>query len=97
MEQKKYYKHDLERMTVYQLQEIARREKIIPAVVNRLDKDLLIRTILRYRGAETALLINEYRAEDYERLEKIFPTLNFQIMPTNLTCNARITYSRLSA
>jgi len=90
MEQKKYYKRDLERMTVYQLQEIARREKIIPAVVNRLDKNLLIQTILRYRGAETALLINEYRAEDYERLEKIFPQLTFQIMPTNLTCNARI-------
>ena len=31
MEQKKYYEHDLKRMTVYQLQEIARHEKIIPA------------------------------------------------------------------
>ena len=90
MEQKKYYKHDLQRMTVYQLQEIARREKIIPAVVNRLDKELLIKTILRYRGAETALLINEFRAEDYERLEKIFPQITFQPQPTNLTCNARI-------
>ena len=90
MEQKKYYKRDLQRMTVYQLQEIARREKIIPAVVNRLDKELLIQTILRYRGAETALLINEYRAEDYERLEKIFPQITFQVLPTNLTCNARI-------
>ena len=70
MEQKRYYERDLQRMTVYQLQEIARREKIIPAVVNRLDKELLIKTILLYRGAERALLINEYRAEDYRRLEE---------------------------
>lgn len=90
MEQKKYYEHDLNRMTVYQLQEIARREKIIPAVVNRLDKELLIRTILRYRGAEKALLINEYRAEDYERLEKIFLGLTFQDLPVNFNCNSSV-------
>lgn len=90
MEQKKYYEHDLNRMTVYQLQEIARREKIIPAVVNKLDKELLIQTILRYRGAEKALLINEFRAEDYQRLEKIFQQITFQELPTNLTCNASI-------
>ncbi len=90
MEQKKYYKHDLQRMMVYQLQEIARREKIIPAVADRLDKELLIQTILRYRGAEKALLINEYRPEDYQRLEEIFPRLTFQSQPTNLECNAGI-------
>ena len=87
---KKYYKHDLERMPVYQLQEIARREKIIPAIVNRLDRELLIRTILRYRGAEKALLIDDYRAEDYKRLEESFPHVTFQAQPTNLMCNARI-------
>lgn len=87
---KKYYEHDLNRMTVYQLQEIARREKIIPAVVNRLDRELLIRTILRYRGAEKALLIDDYRAEDYKRLEDSFPHVTFQAQPTNLMCNARI-------
>lgn len=90
MEQKKYYEHDLKKMTVYQLQEIARREKIIPAVANRLDKELLIQTILRYRGAEKALLINEYRPEDYQRLEELFPRITFQAQPTNLECNAEI-------
>ena len=90
MEQKKYYEHDLQKMTVYQLQEIARREKIIPAVANRLDKELLIQTILRYRGAEKALLINDYRAEDYTRLEEIFPHITFQPQPSNLECNAEI-------
>ena len=90
MDKKKYYEHDLKRMTVYQLQEIARREKIIPAVANRLDKELLIQTIMRYRGAETALLINEFRAEDYQRLESFFPRITFQPQPTHLKCNAGI-------
>jgi len=90
LEQKKYYEHDLARMTVYQLQEIARREKIIPAVVNKLSKELLIQTILRYRGAETALLIKEFRAEDYERLEQVFANITFQEVPTHLNCNASI-------
>ena len=36
---KKYYEQDLRLMSVYQLQEIARREKIIPAVANRLDRN----------------------------------------------------------
>ena len=87
---KKYYKRDLERMPVYQLQEIARREKIVPAVVNRLDRELLIRTILSYRGAEKVLLIDDYRAEDYRRLEDFFPRVTFQAQPTTLICNARI-------
>lgn len=90
MEQKKYYEHDLKKMSVYQLQEIARREKIIPAVVNRLNKELLIKTILRYRGAEEALLINEFREEDYRRLEKVFEKIIFQPQPTNLNCTAGI-------
>ena len=90
MEQKKYYEQDLKRMSVYQLQEIARREKIMPAVVNRLNKELLIRTILRYRGAETALLINKFDSEKYQRLEKLFEKLIFQPMKTNLNCTASI-------
>lgn len=90
MKQKRYYEHDLKKMTVYHLQEIARREKIIPAVTNRLDKDLLIQTILRYRGAETALLIDEYDPENYQRLEEFIPRVTFQPQPTNLECNAGI-------
>ncbi|MBR2733183.1 MAG: molecular chaperone [Selenomonadaceae bacterium] len=94
MEQKRYYERDLQRMTVYQLQEIARREKIIPAVVNRLDKELLIKTILLYRGAERALLINEYRADDYQRLEEIFPKITFQAQKTHLEITSIITVWR---
>ena len=94
MKQKKYYEHDLRKMPVYQLQEIARREKIIPAVANRLDKELLIQIILWYRGAEKALLINEYRPDDYQRLEDSFAHINFQAQPTNIECNADINVYR---
>lgn len=94
MEQKKYYEHDLKRMTVYQLQEIARHEKIIPAVVNRLDKELLIKVILQYRGAERALLINEYHQENYKRLEEIFPQITFQPKRGRFELNANITVWR---
>ena len=94
MEQKRYYEHDLARMTVYQLQEIARHEKIIPAVVNRLDKELLIKTILQYRGAERALLINEYRPNDYKRLEETFPQITFQPKRARFEFNASITVWR---
>ena len=46
---------------------------------------------MRYRGAEISLLIDEFRAEDYKRLEEIFPYLDFHSQPTNLECNADIT------
>lgn len=77
-------------MSVYQLQEIARREKIIPAVVNRLNKELLINTILRYRGAEKALLIDDFDENAYKKLEEIFKTITFQAQKTDLRCTAVI-------
>ena len=66
----KYYRQDLEHMSIYQLREIVRQEKIISAMNSTLEKDLLIRMILRYRGATTSLLIREYNSENYQRLEK---------------------------
>ena len=46
----RYEKSELELMTTYQLREICRREKIINGVINPLDKEELIRTIIRHRG-----------------------------------------------
>ena len=43
---KRYFRRDLERMTVYQLREIAQRERIIQGIVNPLDKELLVEVIL---------------------------------------------------
>lgn len=56
-EQTHYHKSDLLLMTAYQLKEICRTEKIIQGVVNPMDKEELIRVILRYRGADEYFLI----------------------------------------
>ena len=95
---KRYFRRDLERMTVYQLREIAQRERIIQGIVNPLDKELLVEVILRYRGAETSFLICEYNAEDYEILEEAFRHISFpELKDVRLECSARITvYQGLS-
>lgn len=68
---KKLYKQtDLELMTTHQLREICRQEKIIPGVLNPLDKEELIHVIMRYRGNREQLLISREDVEGKERLEQ---------------------------
>ena len=45
----RYHKSDLLLMTTFQLREICRKEKILQGILNPLDKEELIRVILRYR------------------------------------------------
>lgn len=47
---KRYRKADLELMTTFQLREICRKEKIIQGVIDPLDKEELIRVVMRFRG-----------------------------------------------
>ena len=89
---KRYYRRELELMTVHQLREIARQERIISGIVNPLNKELLVDTILRYRGAESAMLIREYRSEDYEVLAEAVRHVIFQERKgIFLDCSAHIT------
>ena len=67
----KYYKEDLELMTLYKLREICRKEQIISGIINPMDKEELIRLILRYRGGYEGLLIKNENKEGKERLEKL--------------------------
>lgn len=67
----KYYKQDLELMTTHQLREICRKEKIIQGVINPMDKDDLIRVVLRYRGADERLLIQKENLEGQEALQGV--------------------------
>ncbi|MBR3622010.1 MAG: molecular chaperone, partial [Selenomonadaceae bacterium] len=98
-EKKLYYRRDLELMTVLELRDIARRENIISGIINPLQKDLLIDTILRYRGADAALLIKEYREEDYNRLTEAVLTASFRKKKdVSVEASARITlYQGLAA
>lgn len=75
---RRYYKQDLQWMTTHQLREICRAEKIIRGVVDPLDKDELIRVILRYRGAEADCLIRTYDADGMEALRRAVAAMQWQ-------------------
>lgn len=67
-----YRQTELELMTTHQLREICREEKIIPGVLNPLDKEELIHVIMRYRGSRQQRLIREDRKEGWETVEQMF-------------------------
>ena len=64
-----YRQRELELMTTHQLREICRREKIIQGIINPMDKEELIRIIMRYRGTREQLLIMEEDKNGTARLE----------------------------
>ncbi len=66
---KRYHEADLLGMTTYQLKEICREERIIQGVINPLDKEELIRVILKYRGAGEYFLINGFREGGMQAVE----------------------------
>ena len=84
-----YGKEDLELMTTYQLREICRKNKIINGIVAPLDKEELIRTILRSFGRQEELLITESDAGGVERLQTLFSECRLLEQDTeNLRCNS---------
>ena len=68
----RYYTRDeLELMTTYQLRDICYRERIINGIHAPLDKDVLIREIMRFRGRADRLFITEPSEDGLERLESL--------------------------
>ena len=65
---------ELELMTTHQLREICRREKIIQGIINPLDKEELLRVIMRYRGTREQFLIQKKSDTGIDMLELLFPT-----------------------
>ncbi|WP_068777101.1 molecular chaperone [Paenibacillus sp. FJAT-26967] len=53
----RYSRDELTDMTTYQLRVICSKEKLIEGLVNTLDRDGLIGTILKFRGSEERLMI----------------------------------------
>lgn len=76
---KLYYQKNLELMTTHQLREICRQEKIIPGVLNPLDKEELIHVIMRYRGNREQLLITHEKETGKARLENFLAQGRIQI------------------
>ena len=88
----RYREAELGLMTVFQLREICRREKIIQGVLNPMDKEELIRVILRFRGADEYYLIQKEEAEGLDALEQLLRTVRVrERTDTNIQCSSRIT------
>ena len=66
----RYRYYELIKMTTYQLREICIREKLIKNTISHLNKEQLIRLIMRYRGVDDSLLINTYEETSIEALQE---------------------------
>ncbi|MBU3108000.1 molecular chaperone [Clostridium gasigenes] len=78
--QSKYKEKDIRLMTTFQLREICNKEKLVKSIVNPLDKEELIRLIMKYRGEKDSRLINHYMIDGIEKIEKFLKRSNKTIM-----------------
>lgn len=96
-EQSCYSREDLELMTTYQLRDICWRERIINGIQAPLDKDVLIRQILRFRGRKDNLFIKKCNEEGMARLTELLQTARIHILPQKIRGCARIiTYTGIA-
>jgi hypothetical protein len=73
---RKYKGDELAEMTTIQLRNICFQEKIVKGVIHTLDRENLIRTILKYRGAEESYLIHQFSQGGLERVAAALGDLN---------------------
>lgn len=76
----KYKEKDLRLMTTFQLREICNKEKLVKSIINPLDKDELIRLIMKYRGEKDSRLINHYIDGGIQRIEKFLNRSNKEVV-----------------
>lgn len=89
--EKRYHKGDLELMTTFQLREICRKEKIIQGIINPMDKEELIRMILRYRGADEYFLIDKPDEKGLQALEHVLKETRLQErQDMRMQCSSKI-------
>lgn len=93
-----YYAQDeLELMTTYQLRDICWKEQIINGIQAPLDKEELIRQIMRFRGRKKNLFIRKQSKEGMERIEDLLSTANLHYMPNSMRgCAKIITYENMA-
>lgn len=77
-ETNRYHRADLMLMTTFQLRELCSKEKIINGIVDPLDKEELIRVIMRYRGADEYFLIQKPDANGIQAVEHILKEIRLQ-------------------
>lgn len=67
---RRYDREELSHLTTHHLREICLQEKIIRSLMNPLDKEELIRLIIRFRGKDETYLIREHVPEGFKRIEE---------------------------
>ncbi|MCH5343804.1 MAG: molecular chaperone [Acetatifactor sp.] len=85
-----YTREQLELMTTYQLRDICWKEQIINGIQAPLDKEELIRQIMRFRGRKENLYILEQNDEGWSRLEELLHTAVIHSYPQTVKGCAKI-------
>lgn len=92
-----YAREELEMMTIYQLRDICWREQIINGIQAPLDKDELIRQIMRFRGRKKDLFITEQKEEGWQRIEQLLHTATNHYLPKTIKgCAKIVTYEGIA-
>lgn len=95
--QKTYTREILLLMTTHRLREICREEKIIDTIIDPLDKEELIRIILKYRSTDDNFLLKSYNQQSVSRLEGIFNQTSIQKIDSTLSgCAKLVCYEGLA-
>ncbi len=85
-----YTREELERMTTYQLRDICWKEQILNGIQAPLDKEELIRQILRFRGRKENLYICRQDEGGIKRLESLLQTAVIHALPQAIKGCAKI-------
>lgn len=92
-----YTREELELMTTYQLRDICWKEQIMNGTLAPLDKDELIRQIMRFRGRKENLYILQQNDEGIKRLEELLSTAVIHSYPQAMKgCAKIVTYDGLA-
>lgn len=79
-EEKHVYKESqLEQMTTFQLREICRNERLVSSSSSHLDREAIIRLIMRFRGRREYRHIETFCEQGLERLQEILQRKTLQI------------------
>lgn len=88
-----YTREELELMTTFQLRDICWKEQIINGIQAPLDKDELIRQIMRFRGKKKNLFIKKSSEEGILRIEHLLNTARIHYLSENIKgCAKIVTY-----
>ena len=75
-----YKRSRLEKMTTFQLQEICRKERLVTTAVEPLDKEGLLRLIMRFRGQKDYRHIREFCKDGMERLQWVLHNVPLHVV-----------------